>query len=490
VTKNAVKAIDSVLVQARLSVRETKMAQHLFEIHKSSPSLVRRMDRVALSGRGGDYSSLPPPRTDAAAQCKAIANFSVLASQIALSTDGAAISSAVRIPACGSGADAVGEYCKVKGSIKPIDSRPPPIGFPVNLRTQWNDQNATRTSGHDINTLMLTSAFNSATEPQSSHVAQNEHVVKCSIWPQEPGMVTKITRKTVHTVDVTQGEELVLANLARRIRVLRAQRGMTRKQLAAQSGVSIPYLARVEGGVGNVSLALLHKLALALNVSVETLVKDGAPENADFTIIVEFLKHQPSDVLARMRRELIAGTDSLSVDNRDRIALIGLRGAGKSTIGMKLAERLGVPFIELDKEIESEVGVPIGEVITLYGQSAVRRIERVCIERVVAQYPRVVLATGGSIVADTGTYQYLLREFYSVWLKARPEVHFKRVMNQRDARIATPALQNEALDHIHRMLDARQSLYELARATIDTSDMKIYEVLDRLSIVANPVDLD
>ncbi|HXI89944.1 MAG TPA: helix-turn-helix transcriptional regulator [Blastocatellia bacterium] len=303
-------------------------------------------------------------------------------------------------------------------------------------------------------------------------------------------MVTKVTRKSTYTISETQGEELVLASLARRIRMLRAQRGMTRKQLAAQSGVSIPYLARVEGGVGNVSLALLHKLALALNVSVETLVKDGDPENGDLTIIVEFLKHQPSDVLARLRRQIMAGVDAPSVDKRDRIALIGLRGAGKSTIGMKLAERLGVPFIELDKEIEREAGVPIGEVINLYGQSAVRRFERLCIEHVVAAHPRVILATGGSIVADTGTYEYLLREFYSVWLKARPDVHFNRVMNQRDARIATPALHNEALDHIHRMLDARQSLYELARTTIDTSDIGIDEVLDRLSVVTNPIDLD
>jgi XRE family aerobic/anaerobic benzoate catabolism transcriptional regulator len=298
--------------------------------------------------------------------------------------------------------------------------------------------------------------------------------------------VTRARNNNVPALEAMGEADSVLRNLAKRVRVLRAQRGMTRKQLAEQSGVSLPYLARVEGGVGNLSVSLLHKLALALNVSIETLVKEGELENGgDFVILTEFLKHQPADVLARLRRQLMIHAGAPTAVTRVRVALIGLRGAGKSTLGRLLADKLAVPFVELDKEIEKDAGTAIGEVITLYGQMGMRRLERSCIERIVDQFPRVVLATGGSIVSESGTYELLLREFFSVWLKARPEVHFTRVMNQNDTRIATPALQHEALEHIHRMLDARKSLYELAEAVVDTSDSTIEAAAQELADIIN-----
>lgn len=271
--------------------------------------------------------------------------------------------------------------------------------------------------------------------------------------------------------DADAGVTSRLASLARQVRMLRAQRGMTRKQLAAQSGVSLPYLARVEAGTGNVSLAVLHKLAEALNVGVETLVAERSIHDGDLLILIEYLRQQSPEVLSRLRGQLVVPVAADTGRMGQRIALIGLRGAGKSTLGPQLAQAIGAPFIELDKEVEREAGIAIGEVITLYGQAAMRRIERQCIERIIGEQEHVVLATGGGIVSEAPTFERVLRAFRTVWLRARPEVHFQRVMQQNDARIATEALRNEALDHIHRMLDARESLYRLADITLDTSDI-------------------
>jgi len=282
-------------------------------------------------------------------------------------------------------------------------------------------------------------------------------------------------------------QDTLLGHLARRVRTLRAQRGMTRKQLAEQSGVSVPYLARVEGGEGNVSVALLHKLSVALNVPMQDFLSDTTAQNADLTMLVQFLKQQSPATLARLRQQLISTPGFSGMGHGERIALIGLRGAGKSTLGALLAAQLDVPFVELDKLIEEEAGIAIGEVITLYGQAGMRRLERRCIERIIDTHPRVVLAPGGSIVAEAATYELLLRTFFTVWLKAQPEVHFARVMAQNDARIATTALQREALEHIHRMLDARESLYRLTNATLDTSGLSVDEALQQLVAWVHPV---
>ena len=282
-------------------------------------------------------------------------------------------------------------------------------------------------------------------------------------------------------------QDTLLGHLARRVRTLRAQRGMTRKQLAEQSGVSVPYLARVEGGEGNVSVALLHKLSVALNVPMQDFLSDTTAQNADMTMLVQFLKQQSPATLARLRQQLISTPGFSGMGHGERIALIGLRGAGKSTLGALLAAQLDVPFVELDKLIEEEAGIAIGEVITLYGQAGMRRLERRCIERIIDTHPRVVLAPGGSIVAEAATYELLLRTFFTVWLKAQPEVHFARVMEQNDARIATTALQREALEHIHRMLDARESLYRLTNATLDTSGLSVDEAFQQLVAWVHPV---
>ncbi|KRB64259.1 transcriptional regulator [Noviherbaspirillum sp. Root189] len=258
---------------------------------------------------------------------------------------------------------------------------------------------------------------------------------------------------------------------------------MTMKQLATESGISLPYLSRVEKGDGNISIAVLHKLATALNLPLENLLSDNERYGADYALIVELLKRQSHEQLSEIRQWLADYTSSRADPCAApmRIALIGLRGAGKSTLGPLLARQLDVPFVELNREIEAEAGVNLKEIFWLYGQAGYRRLERRCLERVIATYPEVVLATGGGIVAAASTYELLLHSFYNVWLKAEPEEHFARVMAQHDARIASPQLQKEAMENIHYALEARAELYGLAHATVNTSGKTVEQTAKELA---------
>lgn len=265
------------------------------------------------------------------------------------------------------------------------------------------------------------------------------------------------------------------ALVGQRVRDARARRFMTRKALAEESGISIAYLARVENGTGNISLGLLQRLALALNLPIESFFVAEESSNADFTMIVEFLRRQSAEKLAMIRRQLFDGDES-----SQRIALIGIRGVGKSTLGPLLAEHLGLPFVELNREIEKEAKLEVSEIFTLYGQHGYRVLERKCLQRIISEFPRVVLATGGGIVAETPTYELLLTSFFTIWLKAKPQVMFERVLAQHDARIASAELRKEAIENITRTLDARQHLYKLAAASFDTSGRSPTELVTAL----------
>jgi len=270
-------------------------------------------------------------------------------------------------------------------------------------------------------------------------------------------------------------------SLAQRVRDARARRFMTRKALAQESGISIAYLARVERGSGNISLSLLQRLALALNLPIESFLVGNEAPSADLTMIVEFLKRQTPERLALIRRQLFD-----SHERAQRLALVGIRGVGKSTLGPALAERLSVPFVELNREIEKEAGLAVSEIFTIYGQHGYRVIERRCLERIIVNHPKVVLATAGGIVAETATYEVLLNSFFTVWLKASPAVMFERVLAQHDARIASPELRNEAIENIERTLEARQHLYELAPASFDTSGKTVEQVVRGLMSLLPP----
>lgn len=274
------------------------------------------------------------------------------------------------------------------------------------------------------------------------------------------------------------GEADYLKLLGERIRTARAQRGMSRRILARDSGVSERYLAQLEAGQGNISIALLRKVAQAMGIPLSDLVRDEPEPPVELRLLVQSLARLSPQQLAQARRLLTDRFGALSGDRRSRIALIGLRGAGKSTLGARLAQHLGVPFLELDREIERESGLALGEIFDLYGQAAFRRHERRALESVLQRYPRAVIATGGSIVSEPGTFDLLLSSCFTIWIKAAPEEHMARVVAQGDLR---PMADNaESMDDLRRILAGRAALYAKADVAVDTAGKDIETSLAEL----------
>jgi len=245
----------------------------------------------------------------------------------------------------------------------------------------------------------------------------------------------------------SQAESAFLGRLGERVRAWRTEHAMTRKSLALASGVSERYLAQLEAGDGNISVLLLRRVALAMHLPVEDLLREPA-----------------------------------GAAREDRIALVGLRGAGKSTLGARLAQVLEVPFVELDSEIEREAGTALGDIFSIYGQDAYRRFERRALERVLRANRRAVIATGGSIVTAPQTYELLLKSCRCIWLKASPEDHMSRVISQGDMRPfeGRNRGRSAALEEIGRLLADRDRLYARADAAIDTSSKPLKQSLAEL----------
>jgi XRE family transcriptional regulator, aerobic/anaerobic benzoate catabolism transcriptional regulator len=264
------------------------------------------------------------------------------------------------------------------------------------------------------------------------------------------------------------GEAEYLRLLGDRIREARARRGMTRKILARDSKVSERYLAQLEAGHGNISIVLLRQIAHAMGLPLGELVREEPDRPVELTLLIQTLGRLQSKDLAQARK-LLAETFGAAVESerRHRIALIGLRGAGKSTLGAALARELATPFIELDREIERESGTRLSEIFDLYGQGAYRRYERRALENVIERHDRAVIATGGSIVSEPATFDLLLSACFTVWLTAAPEEHMSRVVAQGDTR---PMADNEqAMEDLRRILAGRNALYSKADITIDTA---------------------
>ncbi len=258
-----------------------------------------------------------------------------------------------------------------------------------------------------------------------------------------------------------------LVALGKRVRELRERRGMARKLLAREADVSERYLGHLESGEGNISIMLLRRVAAALNVTLGEVLLPEQEDSVEKRLIRRFLEripaHRLEDVIFRLMREF--GHEEAS--RRKRIALIGLRGAGKSTLGNLLARELRVPFIEINREVERETGLPLNEMFALYGQSGYRRIERRCLERLIKDNERAVISVGGGIVAEEEAFKLLLGNCYTVWLKAAPEEHMARVLAQGDLR--PMAGNEEAMEDLKRILAAREALYSKADAVVDTS---------------------
>lgn len=274
------------------------------------------------------------------------------------------------------------------------------------------------------------------------------------------------------------GDRPFLQELGERVRAARARSGLTRRGLAQESGVSERYLAQLEGGQGNISVLLLQKVAGALNLALGELLIEQDEQAVELKLIQQFLKRLPSQQLPKVRAQLMRDFGNSPADRMKRIALIGLRGAGKSTLGALLAKQLGVPFIELDREIEREAGTSLSEIFLLYGQQGYRRYERRCLERALHDHERCVVAAGGSIVSEPGTYDLLLSTCFTVWLKAAPEEHMARVIAQGDTR---PMAGNaEAMDDLRRILDGRAVLYAQADAMVDTAGRTVERSLKEI----------
>jgi XRE family aerobic/anaerobic benzoate catabolism transcriptional regulator len=293
------------------------------------------------------------------------------------------------------------------------------------------------------------------------------------------GMNTSSNSKVItpHRVTPTPDGDFLLF-LGKRVRQLRSLRGMTRKMVAREADVSERHLAQLEAGEGNVSIVLLRRIAGALNVSLVELFAPEVEEPGEKQLIQRFLERLPNhrleDVVFRLMRDF--GPEEKV--RRMRVALIGLRGAGKTTLGSRLAGESRVPFIEMDREIEKDTGMPLAEIFALYGQSGYRSIEKRTLERVLSENERAVLSVGGGVVSEKETFDYLLSHCYTVWIKAQPEEHMTRVMAQGDFRAM--AGNDQAMEDLRRILEAREPLYRQADMELDTSGSSAEESFLRL----------
>lgn len=289
--------------------------------------------------------------------------------------------------------------------------------------------------------------------------------------------------------DAAQGtaKHPFLVALGERVRSLRARRGMTRKALALAADVSERHLANLEYGVGNASVLILLQVAQALQCSVAELVGDVSTSSAEWLLIRELLVGRNDDTLQKVRVAIGELLGTSSADGRDgrggrarstRIALVGLRGAGKSTLGKLLAEDLDFPFVELSRQIEAFAGCSISEIQALYGQTAYRRYERRALEEAIQIYPEAVIAAPGGIVSDPATFNQLLAHCTTVWLQAAPEDHMTRVIAQGDTR--PMAASREAMEDLKSILAGRAAFYSKAEFSVDTSAQPLAQTFSLL----------
>jgi len=260
-----------------------------------------------------------------------------------------------------------------------------------------------------------------------------------------------------------------LVALGERVRSLRARRGLTRKTLAQAAEISERYLANLEYGIGNASILVLQQVARALRCPLAELVGDVTTSSPEWLLIREQLEHRDEATLHRVRVAIseLLGATAANAQRSARIALVGLRGAGKSTLGRMLAEDLGFPFLELSREIEKFAGCSIAEIQGLYGMNAYRRYERRALEEAIQIYPEAVIATPGGLVSDPATFNQLLAHCTTIWLQATPEDHIRRVTAQGDLR--PMGGRAEALEDLKQILAARAPFYAKAEFGLDTS---------------------
>jgi XRE family aerobic/anaerobic benzoate catabolism transcriptional regulator len=285
--------------------------------------------------------------------------------------------------------------------------------------------------------------------------------------------------------EASDPESGFLEQLGQRVRTMRALRGMSRKVLAKVSGISERYIAQLESGKGNVSIVLLRRVSNAMGAHLEDLIPSAEPA-PDWAIIRDLLrKATPTQIT--QAKDALAGS-GMSAQRRisfSGIALIGMRGAGKSTLGRMLAKKIGWKFVELNKEVEAQNGLSVAEIIALYGQEGFRRMEQAALGQLLARKELMVLATGGGIVSEPLTFDLILSSFYTIWLKAEPEEHMARVRGQGDLR--PMADDRSAMAELRNILVSREPLYARASAVVDTAGLSVDAAAARLNDAVTPV---
>ena len=295
--------------------------------------------------------------------------------------------------------------------------------------------------------------------------------------------------------DTAERKDPFLVALGETVRTLRARRGLTRRALAAEASVSERHLANLEAGLGNASILVLRQVAAALESPLADLFDARGHASPDAALIRELLRDRSEAELQRARFALsrLFGESSGPSGRRTRIALIGLRGAGKSTLGRMLAASIGYPFIELNREIERLAGCGVAEIHSLYGPSAYRRYERRALDEVIQRFREAVIATPGGLVSDASTFNRLLDRCFTVWLRATPDEHMNRVLAQGDYR--PMAGNGEAMEDLRRILAGRAPFYAKADLAFDTSKATLEEAFADLrraleTALAEPVAAD
>lgn len=286
------------------------------------------------------------------------------------------------------------------------------------------------------------------------------------------------------SVELGEDKNPFLVALGERVRALRSRRGMTRRAVALAANVSERHLANLEYGIGNVSILVLLQVAGALQCALGELIGDVTTSSPEWLMIREMLERRDEATLQKVRVAIgeMLGTGGGNRSRSPRVALVGLRGAGKSTLGQMLADDLGYPFVELSRQIEQFAGCSVAEIQALYGVNAYRRYERRALEEAIQIYPEAVIATPGGLVSDAATFNQLLAHCTTVWLQATPRDHMQRVAAQGDLR--PMAASQEAMEDLKGILAGRAAFYSKAQLRIDTSAQPLAEtfVLLRKSV--------
>lgn len=291
--------------------------------------------------------------------------------------------------------------------------------------------------------------------------------------------ITNFRGETLAPPEEPSAEMQVAALIRRvgeRVRQARERKGIPRRVLSDTSGVSPRYLAQLEAGEGNISIGLLQRVALALDLRIEWVLGEDDPWSSDAGRVADLYRQAPPAVQQAVMRTLSAGPEQ-SLRAR-RICLVGLRGAGKSTLGSKAGAALGLPFVELNREIEDHSGMPVAEVMALYGQEGYRQLEAQALDRVICTHDAMILAVAGGIVVEPETFGALLNNFHTIWLRTSPQEHMARVQAQGDER---PMAGNpEAMEQLRAILTSREALYSRAEAQLDTTGKTEAQSLDDL----------